>query len=407
VNGRHFPDNADSLLFKEPDMYSGRTVFAQLTEYLPTRRFHTLVERYGGNYKVQKFSCLDQLLAMMFAQLASCESLRDIESCLSANPSLLYHLGIRSPIRRSTLADANENRDARIFEEFAKLLIAEARQLHLDEKPVQGLDAVVYAFDSTTISLCLELFPWAEFRRRKAAIKLHTLIDIRGNIPSFVLISQGKTHDVNALDALSVEPGAFYLMDRGYLDFKRLFRLQQSAAFFVTRLKDNTRYRVIQSRKTDKAAGVLCDQIIKLAGVRSASGYPDRLRRIKYRDAETGNTYEFLTNNFTLPTLVIAQLYKQRWQVELFFKWIKQHLRIKAFFGVSENAVRIQVWTALSAYLLLAIVKKRLFLPHDLHEMTQILRLHLFAKMPVLSMFFAPQPQIQTPNDCKQLSLFD
>lgn len=388
-------------------MHSGKIIFAQLTDYLPTRRFHTLVEHYGGDYKVQKFSCLDQFLTMIFAQLASCESLRDIEACLSATPSLLYHLGIRSRIRRSTLANANENRDARIFEDFAKLLIAKARQLYLNEKPIPDLDAVVYAFDSTTISLCLELFPWAEFRRRKAGIKLHVLVDLKGNIPSFVLLSQGKMHDINALDALAAEPGAFYLVDRGYLDFKRLFRLQQAAAFFVTRLKDNTRYRVIQSRKADKLAGILCDQVIALTGVKSAAAYPERLRRVKYRDPETSIVYGFLTNNFTLPALLIAQLYKQRWQVELFFKWIKQHLRIKVFFGVSENAVRIQVWTALSAYLLLAIVKKRLSLPHDLHEMTQILRLHLFAKIPILSLFFAPQSQIQTPDSDNQLKLFE
>jgi hypothetical protein len=388
-------------------MYSGKTIFAQLTDYLPTRRFHTLVARYDGDCKVRKFSCLDQLLTMIFAQLTACESLRDIEACLSANPSLRYHLGIRSRIRRSTLADANEKRDAKIFEDFAKILIAEARRLYLNEKPIQEFDAAVYAFDSTTISLCLELFPWAKFRRRKGGIKLHILIDLRGNIPSFVLLSQAKLHDVKALDALLIEPGAFYLIDRGYLDFKRLFRFQQAAAFFVTRLKDNTRYRVIQSQKVDKSTGVLCDQIITLTGTHSPSDYPERLRRVKYRDPETGNVYEFLTNNFTLPALVIAQLYKQRWQVELFFKWIKQHLRIKAFFGVSENAVRIQVWTALSAYLLLAIIKKRLRLPHDLHGMTQILRLHLFSKTPVLSLFFAQPPQIQIPCLDNQLKLFD
>ena len=388
-------------------MYSGKTIFAQITDHLPKRRFHTLVTRYNGEYKVQKFSCLDQLLTLIFAQLTACESLRDIEACLSANPSLRYHLGIRARIRRSTLADANENRDARIFEEFAQLLIAEARQLYQNEKPIPELDAVVYAFDSTTISLCLELFPWAQFRRRKGAIKLHTLIDLRGNIPSFALISPGKTHDVNALDTLPMEPGAFYLMDRGYLDFERLFRFQQAAAFFVTRLKDNTAYRVARSQKVDKTTGVLCDQIIAMTGVHSSSDYPERLRRVKYRDPEAGNTYEFLTNHFTLPPWVIAQLYKQRWQVELFFKWIKQHLRIKAFFGVSENAVRIQVWTALSAYLLLAILKKRLLLPHDLHEMTQILRLHLFAKTPILSMFFTHPQKPKNPCPHNQLKLFD
>ena len=388
-------------------MYIGKTIFAQITDYLPKRRFHTLVARYNGDYKVQKLSCLDQLLVLIFAQLAACESLRDIVACLSANASLRYHLGIRARIRRSTLADANEVRDARIFEDFAKILIAEARRLYLSEKPIKEIDAVVYAFDSTTISLCLELFPWAKFRRDKGAIKLHTLIDLRGNIPTFVLLSQGKMHDVKALDVLLIEAGAFYLIDRGYLDFKRLFRFQQAAAFFVTRLKDNTRYRVVHSQKVDKTTGVLCDQIIALTGTKSPDDYPERLRRIKYRDPETGNVYAFLTNNFTLPALVIARLYKQRWQVELFFKWIKQHLRIKAFFGVSENAVRIQVWTALSAYLLLAIVKKKLLLPHDLHEMTQILRLHLFAKTPILSMFFEQPQKTQIPCLDKQLKLFD
>lgn len=388
-------------------MNNGRSIFAQLVEHLPKRRFHTLVTRYNGDYKSQKLSCYDQLLTMLFAQLAACDSLRDVEACLSANPSHLYHLGIRCRIRRSTLADANERRDSRIFEEFAKILIAEARLLYAEDVFFPELKAAVYAFDSTTISLCLELFPWAAFRRRKAAIKLHTLIDLRGNIPSFVLLSQGKMHDVKVLDHLPVEPGAFYLVDRGYLDYRRLYRLHQAAAFFVTRLKDNSRFRVAESFEADKAAGILCDQAIRLTGVKSASVYPERLRRIKYRDPETDIVYEFLTNNFILPARIIAQLYKQRWQVELFFKWIKQHLRIKAFFGVSENAVRIQVWTALSAYLLLSIVKKRLALPHDLHEMTQILRLHLFAKMPALSLFFPTQPQIQTLRNDNQLKLFE
>ena len=344
---------------------------------------------------------------MVFAQLASCDSLRDVEACLSANPSQLYHLGIRCRIRRSTLADANERRDARIFEDFAKILIAEARRLYAEDIFFPALNAAIYAFDSTTISLCLELFPWAEFRRRKAAIKLHTLIDLRGNIPSFILLSQGKMHDVKPLDHLPAEPGAFYLVDRGYLDYTRLHRLHQAAAFFVTRLKDNSRFRVVESFEADKAAGIICDQAIRLTGVKSAYAYPERLRRIKYRDPETSIVYEFLTNNFTLPARIVALLYKQRWQVELFFKWIKQHLRIKSFFGVSENAVRIQVWTALTAYLLLSIVKKRLALPHDLHEMTQILRLHLFAKMPVLSLFFPPPPQIQTQTTDNQLKLFE
>ena len=388
-------------------MNNGRSIFSQLVEYLPKRRFHSLVTRYNADYKCQKLSCYDHLLTMLFAQLASCDSLRDIEACLSTNPSQLYHLGIRCSIRRSTLADANERRDARLFEDFAKILIAEARLLYAEDAFFPELKAAVYAFDSTTISLCLELFPWAAFRQSRAAIKLHSLIDLRGNIPSFVLLSQGKMHDVNALDLLPVEPGAFYLVDRGYLDYTRLHRLHQAAAFFVTRLKDNSRFRVVESFKPDKSAGIICDQAIRLTGARSALAYPERLRRIKYRDLETGITYEFLTNNFILPARIIALLYKQRWQVELFFKWIKQHLRIKAFFGTSENAVRIQVWTALTAYLLLGIVKKHLSLPHELHEMTQILRLHLFTKMPVLSLFFPPPPQIQAQGTDNQLKLFE
>lgn len=388
-------------------MYTGQTVFAQLADYLPKRRFQTLVKRYRGDYKKRKFSCLDQLLTMIFAQLTCCESLRDIEACLSARPSQRYHLGIRGRVRRSTLRDANESRDARIFEDFAKILIAEARRLYAAEPMGVNLDATVYAFDSTTISLCLELFPWAKFRRRKAAVKLHTLIDLRGNIPSFILISTGKMHDVLALDELPIEPGAFYLLDKGYIDYARLHYIKESCAFFVTRMKDNAQYRVVKSQNVDKSTGVLCDQIIRLTGTKSADAYPEKLRRVKYRDGETGDVYQFLTNNLCLPSLVIAQLYKQRWQVELFFKWIKQHLRIKAFYGTSENAVRVQVWTAISAYVLLAIVRKRLSLPHELYAMTQILRLHLFAKTPILSLFFGHSEKNEILHSCNQLSLFD
>lgn len=388
-------------------MYTGRTVFAQLTDFLPTRRFQTLVRQYRGDHKRRTFSCLDQLYTMIFAQLTCCESLRDIEACLSARPSRRYHLGIRGRVRRSTLRDANESRDARIFEDFAKLLIAEARRLYVTEPMGIDLDATVYAFDSTTISLCLELFPWAQFRRRKAAIKLHTLIDLRGNIPSFILISTGKMHDVLALDELPIEPGAFYLMDRGYIDYARLYHIRDSCAFFVTRLKDNAQYRVTKSQSVDKTTGVLCDQIIRLTGTKSATDYPEPLRRVKYRDAQTGEEYVFLTNNFSLPALVIAQLYKQRWQVELFFKWIKQHLRIKAFYGTSENAVRVQVWTAICAYVLLAIVRKRLALRQELYAMTQILRLHLFAKTPILSLFSEPSEKTEDPCFYNQLTLFD
>lgn len=388
-------------------MYSGRTIFAQLTSYLPKRRFQTIVERYKGDYKCRRFSCLDQLLTMIFAQLTCCESLRDIEACLSARPSLLYHLGIRGRIRRSTLRDANENRDAQIFDDFAKILIAEARQLYLEDATGIDLDATVYAFDSSTISLCLELFPWAKFRRRKAGIKLHTLIDLRGNIPTFVLVSTAKMHDVLALDDLPIEQGSFYLLDKGYIDYGRLYNINQAGAFFVTRLKDNAQYRVVSSNQVDKDTGLRCDQIIKLCGAKSSEAYPDRLRKVSYRDPETGDRYEFLTNNIDIPALVIAQLYKQRWQVELFFKWIKQHLRIKAFYGTSENAVRIQVWTALSAYLLLAIAKKRIGLTQELYTMTQILRLHLFAKIPIFAVFHEIPEESQKGDSSNQLSLFE
>ncbi len=388
-------------------MYTGRTVFAQLVDHLPMRRFQRLVRCYRGDYKVRGFSCRDQLLTMMFAQLTRCESLRDIHAVFAARPNLRYHLGIRGHVRRSTLRDANEKRDARIFEEFAKLLIAEARSLYVGEPMGVDIDATVYAFDSTTISLCLELFPWATFRRRKAGIKLHTLIDLRGNIPSFILVSPAKTHDVIALDDLPIEPGAFYLLDRGYIDYERLYALHLSGAFFVTRVKDNAKYRVTASRPIDKTTGLRCDQSIRLIGPKTSSLYPEALRRVKFRDPETGDAYEFLTNHFLLPALVIAQLYKQRWQVELFFKWIKQHLRIKSFYGTSENAVRVQVWTAITAYVLLAIVRKRLGLPQDLYAMTQILRLHLFAKTPVLSLFFEPPEEKENACSSNQLTLFD
>jgi transposase len=385
---------------KELEMFIGQSVFSQLTDYLPKRKFHSLVRQFSGDHKVRKFSCLDQLLAMIFAQLTFCESLRDIEACLSARPSQLYHLGIRGKVRRSTLRDANEFRSSCIFENFAKTVIAQARDLYAAEPMGVDLDATVYAFDSTTISLCLELFPWAKFRRRKAAIKLHTLIDLRGNIPSFILMSQGKMADVRALDLLPIEAGAFYLMDKGYIDYARLYTINQSCAFFVTRVKDNAQYRVVESRPVDKSTGVLCDQTIRLTGIHSPDDYPDHLRRVKYRDVESGETYEFLTNNFELPSLTIAQLYKQRWQVELFFKWIKQHLRIKAFYGTSENAVRVQVWTAITAYALLAIAKKKLGLPQDLHGITQILRLHLFAKTPILQLFFEYPQKTEMPHSC-------
>ena len=376
-------------------MHIGRMVFAQLTDFLPRKRFQTLVSRYQGDYRNRGFSCFDQLLTMIFAQLTFCESLRDIEACLSAQPAHLFHLGIRGNVRRSTLSDANESRDARIFEGLAQILMTQARGLYVDDAIAIDLDAVVYAFDSTTISLCLSIFPWAKFRKRKAAVKLHTLIDLRGNVPSFILVSTGKTHDVMALDHLPIEAGAFYLIDKGYIDYERLHRFTTACAYFVTRLKDNAQYRVVESRPVDKSTGLLCDQTIRLNGVTSADDYPANLRRVKYRDPETHDLYEFLTNNMDLPAAVIAQLYKQRWQVELFFKWIKQHLRIKVFYGTTENAVNIQVWTAISTYCLLAIIRKRLGLEHDMHQISQILRLHLFAKTPVFELFREIDPKSQ------------
>jgi len=388
-------------------MHSGRMVFAQLTDLLPRKRFQTLVNRYHGDYKNRGFSCFDQLLTMIFAQLTFCESLRDIEACLSAQPAHLYHLGIRGNVRRSTLRDANEFRDARIFEGLAQILMAQARDLYVGDTLAIDLDAVVYAFDSTTISLCLALFPWAKFRRCKAAVKLHTLIDLRGNIPSFILVSTGKMHDVMALDHLPMEAGAFYLMDKGYIDYERLYGLTTACAFFVTRLKDNAQYRVVESPPVDKSTGLLCDQIIRMTGVTAAQDYPANLRRVKYRDPDTQEVYEFLTNNLELLAVVITQLYQQRWQVELFFKWIKQHLRIKVFYGTTENAVHIQVWTAITTYCLLAIARKRLGLQHDMHQITQILRLHLFAKTPVFSLFSTDALESRNEDNANQLSLFE
>jgi hypothetical protein len=374
-------------------MNAGRTVFAQVMDFLPKRRFQTIVQRYQGEYKVKHFSCLDQFLCMAFAQLTYRESLRDIEACLSAQPAKLYHLGIRSRVRRSTLAGANETRDWRIFADLAQVLIQTARDL--------------YAGSDLGIDLCLALFPWAKFRRHKGGIKLHTLLDLRGSIPSFILISPAKMHDVRVLDVLLFEPGAFYIFDRGYLDFVRLYHIHQSGAFFVTRSKKNTQFRVIESRPVDQASGVRCDQTIRLAGVNSETDYPVPLRRIKYRDAETGNTYVFLTNNFLLSALTIAKLYKARWQVELFFKWIKQHLRIKSFLGTSDNAVKTQVWIAVSVYVLVAILKKRLLVDHDPHRLLQILSVHLFEKVNIQQLLAeTPVPEME-PCSCNQLSLFD
>jgi len=396
-----------SLVTEEQSMNAGRTVFAQVMDFLPKRRFQTIVERYHGEYKVRHFSCLDQFLCMAFAQLTYRESLRDIEACLSAQPEKLYHLGIRTRVRRSTLADANETRDWRIFADLGQVLIQTARDLYAGFDLGVDLDQAVYALDSTTIDLCLALFPWAKFRRRKGGIKLHTLLDLRGSIPSFILVSPAKMHDVNVLDVLLFEPGAFYIFDRGYIDFVRLYHLHQSGAFFVTRSKKNTLFRVVESRLVEEGTGVRCDQTIRLTGLHSQTDYAAPLRRITYRDAETGKVYVFLSNNFLLSALTIAQLYKARWQVELFFKWIKQHLRIKAFLGTSDNAVKTQVWIAVSVYVIVAILKKRLLLDHDPHRLLQILSVHLFEKTDIQQLLTETAfPEIE-PCPCNQLSLFD
>jgi len=386
---------------------SGRTVFAQLMDFLPKHQFRACVERYRGNHRVRSFSCLDQFLCMAFAQLTYRESLRDIETCLGAIGSKLYHAGIRGPVRRSTLADANEKREWRIYADFAQILIATARGLYAQDDFGVALKQTAYAFDSTTIDLCLALFPWARFRRRKGAVKLHTLLDLRGGIPCFVHISHGKTHDILALDHLVIEPGAFYIMDRGYIDFARLHAFTRSMAFFITRSKKNLDFSRQESRLIDKTTGLRSDQTIRLNGPKTSQEYADPLRRVHYRDPQTDKRLIFLTNNFDLPALVIARLYKCRWQVELFFKWIKQHLRIKAFYGTSENAVKTQVWIAISVYVLVAIVKKELGLDRSLYEILQILSITLFEKTPVLQALSAPCDQMETPMERNQLSLFD
>ena len=364
-------------------MNQGKLVFAQVTRHLPLTTFRRCVARYAGERKVKSFSCLDQYLCMAFAQLTYRESLRDIEACLRAQESKLYHMGIHSRVSRSTLADANEVRDWRIYADFAQSLIRIARRLYADEPFGVDLKETVYALDASTIDLCLSVFPWARFRSAKAAIKLHTLLDLRGNIPSFLHISDGKLHDVNVLDLLLPEPGAFYIMDRGYIDFRRLYALHQAGSFFVTRAKSNLKARRRYSHTVDRTTGLICDQTIMLTGFYTRQDFAAPLRRIRFKDPETGKRLVFLTNNFTLTPITITELYRCRWQVELFFKWIKQHLRIKVFFGTSENAVKTQVWIAVSTYLLVAIVRKRLHIPASLYQMLQILSLTMFERIPL------------------------
>ena len=388
-------------------MHEGHYVFAQVMQHLPLTTFRRCVARYRGEYRVKHFSCLDQYLCLAFAQLTWRESLRDIEACLRAQSSKLYHLGFRSAIARNTLANANAVRDWRIYADFAQHLISIARQLYADDPLVLDLDETVYALDSTTIDLCLSVFPWAPFRSTKAAVKLHTLLDLRGSIPSFIFISDGKMHDVNILDQLVPEAGAFYVMDRGYLDFERLARLDDAGSFFVTRAKSNLKARRRYSRPVDRSTGLICDQTVLLTGFYSRQGFDRPLRRIKFNDPKTGKRLVFLTNNLALDALTIAKLYKCRWQVELFFKWIKQHLRIKAFFGTSENAVKSQIWIAVSVYVLVAIVKKRLALPASLYEILQILSLTLFEKTQVNCLFDDGPGQNSLVSDSNQLYLFN
>ena len=388
-------------------MHTGRFVFSELISHLPHKEFQKCVARYGDDSLSRTFSHWDQYLTMAFAQLTYRESLRDIEACLRSVTGKLYHLGIRSKVARTTLADANESRDWRIFADFAQVLIRIARPLYAADPIGVDLDHSLYALDSTTIDLCLSLFPWAKFRRHKGAVKMHTLLDLHGNIPTFISITNGKVHDVNILDEIVPEAGAFYVMDRGYVDFERLYVFTLSAAFFVVRTKSNVLIQRRYSHPVDKTTGVRSDHTVILTAINSVKAYPDQLRRVSYLDVKTRKRFKFLTNNFMLPALTIAQIYKSRWQVELFFKWIKQHLRIKAFYGTSENAVKTQIWVAVSVYVLVAIVRKRLTLEASLYQILQILSVTLFEKTPILQVLQASDSQEGLPDPGNQLILFD
>ena len=388
-------------------MNTGQIVFSQITNHLPMHSFRRCVKRYHGNRKIKSFSCLDQYLVMAFAQMTFRESLRDIEACLKAQEKKLYHMGIQGTVARNTLANANKVRDWRIYADFAQSLIAIARRLYSGDEFDLDLKNTVYALDSSTIDLCLSVFPWAPFRKSKAAIKLHTLLDIRGNIPTFIHITDGKVHDVNVLDLFVFEPGSFYIMDRAYLDFSRLYSMNEQRSFFVLRAKSNLKFRRIYSHPIDKSTGLKCDQTIVVTGISTSKQYPEKLRRIKYYDAATNKMLVFLTNNFTLPPLVITELYRSRWQVELFFKWIKQNLRIKAFYGTTENAVKTQIWIAVSVYVLVAIIKKRLDLDMSLYTILQVLSVTLFEKIPINQMFKNTSYENESEQIYKQLKLFE
>ena len=388
-------------------MNQGKTIFSQVIDFLPKKKFRQCVKRYDGNHRIRSFTCYDQFLCMTFAQLTYRESLRDIECCLRAMQEKLYHIGIRGKVSRSTLADANENRDWRIYSDFAQILIHEARRLYVDDDFGLELEETVYALDSSTIDLCLSTFPWARFRKTKAAVKLHTLLDLRGDIPTFIWITDGKVHDVNVLDHLVPEPGAIYIMDRAYVDFERLYQMHQCSAVFVIRSKTNTRLRRIYSHAVDKATGVRCDQTVVPTGFYSKKDYPEKLRRIKYHDAEKGRSFVFLTNQFMLPAETIAALYRYRWRVEIFFKWIKQHLRIKKFFGTSENAVKTQIWIAISAYVLVAIMRKRLKIELTLYTILQILSISLFEKKMINQVLTETNYRNEITSPYNQLKLFE
>jgi hypothetical protein len=388
-------------------MYTGKLVFSQVMDFMPLHTFRRCVARYQGDYKVKKFTCLDQYLCMAFAQITYRESLRDIEICLRAQEQKLYHMGIRGKVSRSTIADANEQRNWQIYADLAYSLINTARQLYRDESFACELDQTAYALDATTIDLCLSMFPWANFRKNKGAVKLHTLLDLRCSIPTFIHISDGKLHEVNTLDIVPFEPGAFYVMDRGYLDYSRLYNLSQTSAFFLIRAKSNLQCRRIYSHPVDRSTGLIYDQTIMLTGFYQKKDYPDKLRRVKYYDAETNLTFIFLTNNFNLPALTVAQLYRSRWQVELFFKWIKQHLRIKSFYGTSENAVKTQIWIAVSVYIIVAILKKQLQLPYSLYTILQVLSISVFERIPLYQLFTIANYKTDNSMSANQLNLFD
>jgi len=389
-------------------MNQGKTVFAQLMSFLPEYEFNKCVDRYKGDYKVKTFTCREHFYVMSFAQLTFRESLRDIEACLTALSGKLYHSGIKQPVPKSTLAEANENRDWRIYADFAQVLIKEARRLYkTDNEFVLDIDNMAYALDSSTIDLCLNLFPWAKFRKAKGAVKMHTLLDLRGSIPTFIEITDGLCHDVNILDILEIEPGAIYVMDKGYIDYERLYNINRNQGYFVTRAKSNMASKRLYSRPVDKTTGLRCDQSVRLTGFYSKKQYPELFRRVKYFDQESGKTYVFLSNNFKLDALLIAQLYKERWKVELFFKWIKQHLRIKSFYGTSRNAVFCQIWIAICIYLLVAIVKKKLKVDYKLYSLLQIFSLSLFEKTPINELFTNLNYKTTGLDNPNQLNLFE